>query len=113
MNTRPLSRLAIFALGLVVLASILTAAAAANTVPSTRLTNQSRAIDANALKPVQCAALNLASIVNCNSSPVCNGKNINELILGSPSTNKINGHAGQNCCVGAPGTTYSNCAWHP
>lgn len=112
MNTRTLSRLAIFALGLVMLASILTAAAAANTVPSTRLTNQTRAITANALKPAQCAAFDLTGFFICSKNN-CKDPNPNELVLGSPSTNKIDGGGGVSCCVGTPGTTYLNCAWHP
>ena len=113
MNLRLISRLAIFALFILVLASIFTAAAASNTVPSTRLTDQTKPISANDIKPSQCAAFDLTSIVVCGSSPVCNGKTSNELIIGLTTTTKINGHSGQNCCVGYPGTSYTNCAWHP
>ncbi len=113
MNIRLVSWLAGFALLILVLASILTATAASNTVPPSRLTNQTKPISANDIKPSQCADFTLSSIVVCGSSPVCNGKTANELIIGLPGTSKINGHAGQNCCVGYPGTEYTNCAWHP
>src|SRR5450759_3492566 len=113
MNMRVISWLAGFALFILVVSSILTASAASNTVPPSRLTNQSRPITVNDIKPPQCAAFNLTSIVVCGSSPACNGTKSDELIIGVAATNKINGHAGQNCCIGVSGTTYSNCAWHP
>ena len=113
MNTRLLSRLAVFALILLVVVSIITASAAANTVPTSHLTDQTTAITANNLKPSQCASYNLTDILVCGSSPTCNGNNTDELILGSSSTNKINGHACSNCCIGKPETSYTNCAWHP
>lgn len=112
MKMRLLSRIFVFALAALVLTSIISAAAATNTVPPTRLSDQTRPITANDLKPVECAAFTLTSLTICGSSPICNGKNSDELILGSPTTNRINGHGGTNCCVGAPGTTFSNCAWH-
>jgi len=113
MNMRLLSRIFVFALLILVLISIISAAAATNTIPPTRLSDQTRPITANDLKPVACAALNLTSILICgSSSSVCNGKNSGELILGSPITTKINGHTGTNCCLGAPGTTFTNCTWH-
>jgi hypothetical protein len=112
MNTRLLSRLAVFALVVLVLASVLTAATSANTVPSSRLTDQTRAITVNDLKPTECAAFNLTNILICDSSHTCNGTSADELILGSPDTNNINGKGGVNCCVGALGTTFSNCNWH-
>jgi hypothetical protein len=113
MNTRLLSRLAVFALVLLVVVTVITAAAAANTVPTSHLTDQTTAITANNLKPAQCASYNLTAIVVCGSAATCNGTNANELMLGSPTTKKINGRAGTNCCIGNPGTTYTNCTWHP
>jgi hypothetical protein len=112
MNLRLFTRLAVFVLFILVLASILTAAAAANTVPSTRLIDQSQAITANNLKPDQCAALNLTGIFVCTKN-TCKAPNPSELVLAGLNTNKIDGGGGESCCVGDPGITYTNCAWHP
>ena len=113
MNTRFLSRLAVFALVLLVLVGIMTAAAAANTVPTSHLTDQTTAMTANNLKPSQCASYNLTSLVVCGAGGTCNGTTANDLILGSTTNNRINGRAGTDCCIGRPGTTYTNCEWHP
>ena len=110
MNTRLLSRLAVFALVVLVLASVLTAAAAANIVPTTHNTNQTRAFTANDLKPALCP-YNLTNIFFC-SKKNCKATGANELVLGSPDINKIDGGGGNDCCVGAPGNTFSNCEWH-
>ncbi len=104
--------LALAALIVLVLLAAVTALAAGNIVPSTRLTDQARPISANDIKPPACAAYNLTSVVRCGSGHTCNGTNGNDLVLGSPSTNTINGKGGVNCCVGTPGTTYNNCDWH-
>jgi hypothetical protein len=113
MNTRLLSRLAVFVLVLLVVVSIITASAAANTVPTSHLTDQTTAITASNLKPTQCASYNLTVLLVCGSAGTCNGTNSNELILGSTTTTRINGRAGTDCCIGRPGTTYTNCTWHP
>jgi len=113
MNMRVISWLAGFALFILLVSSILTASAASNTVPPSRLTDQTNPITVNDIKPPQCAAFTLTSILVCGSSPTCNGDKSAELIIGLATTNKINGHVGQNCCIGVSGTTYSNCDWHP
>jgi hypothetical protein len=112
MNIRFISRLAIFALLILVLTSILTAAAASNTVPSTRLTNQTKPITANDIKPPQCAAFNLTGIFVCPKNN-CRAPGPDLLVIGIPTTKKINGGGGNSCCVGDPGISYSNCAWNP
>ncbi len=87
-----------------IFAGIISAFAAGNTVPPTRLTDQSHAITANALKPPECAALNLRSIIVCPSGGgACNGNNQNNLILGSPNADDINGRGGGDCILGGGG----------
>ena len=113
MNTRLLSRLAGFTLVILVMVGIITAAAAANTVPTTHLTDQTTAVTANNLKPSQCASYSLTTLVVCGSASTCTGTTANDLILGSSSTGRINGRAGTDCCIGRAGTTYTNCEWHP
>lgn len=126
MITRILHWLAFFGLMAMILASVVTAIAATNSVPSSHLTDQSRPITANDLKPSQCAALNLTEIVV--GSGKFSGTNANELILGGPDADTIDGKGGSDCilggggnddidggsgtdvCIGGPGTdTFSRC----
>lgn len=87
-----------------IFAGIISAFAAGNTIPPTRLTDQSHAITANALKPTECAALNLANIVVCPSGGGnCNGNNQSNLILGSPNADTIAGRRGNDCILGGGG----------
>jgi Ca2+-binding RTX toxin-like protein len=104
MMTRMLYRLVVVALLVLIFASLTSAFAAANTVPSTRLTDQSRAIAANDLKPAECAALNLVSVIVCPAGGGnCNGDNQNNLILGSPNADTIRGRGGNDCILGGGG----------
>jgi len=108
MNMRLLSRLAVFVVVVLVLVSIITAASAANTVPSSRLTDQTIAIIANTLKPTECAALTLTTIVVCPLTGTCNGTNAAELILGSVNGQTINGRNGDDCILGGAGNDTIN-----
>jgi Ca2+-binding RTX toxin-like protein len=107
MNTRFLSRLTIFALVVLVLASVLTAAAAANNVQATLRTNQNiGAPTANQLKPSECASLNLTAIVTGSGS--FQGSPASELILGSSGPNTIQGKGGTDCILGGGGDDVIN-----
>lgn len=86
-------------LGLVIL-GIVSAFAAANVVPLSRVTNQAFAITANALKPPECAALNLTRITVIGDR---NPNNQNELIIGTANADDINGAGGQDCILGGGG----------
>jgi len=101
MITRILHRLALFGLIALILASVITAVAAANTVPPSRLTDQSRPITANDLKPPECAALNLREIVVGSGDIKGTGKN--ELILGSSGPDTIRSLPGDDCILGGGG----------
>jgi Ca2+-binding RTX toxin-like protein len=104
MVNRFLSRLVIFSLIMLVLASLITAVAASNTIPGTKADDVSQVINANALKPTECAALNLTAIVICPSGGgTCRGTNANELILGSPNVDTIAGRGGTDCILGGDG----------
>jgi len=104
MITRILHRLALFGLIALILASVITAVAAANTVPSSRLTDQSSPITPNDLKPPECAALDLTAILVCPAAGGnCNGSNASELILGSPNADNIQGGKGNDCILGGGG----------
>lgn len=87
-----------------VLVSAVSALAAANTVPTSHLMDQSQTVEANQLKPPDCSALNLTAVVVCPSSGgTCNGGDANELILGSPYNDDIDGGKGDDCMVGGAG----------
>jgi len=74
---------------------------AANGVPATKADNETQTIDANALKPDACAALNLTTIVV--GSGDLNGGGTNELIIGDGTGNKLNGNGGNDCIIGGAG----------
>jgi Ca2+-binding RTX toxin-like protein len=88
---------------ILVMVSVGMAVAASNTVPGSRLASRSSAINANALKPTECAALNLTAIVICPATGNCNGSNKSELILGTSNADTISGKGGTDCILGGGG----------
>jgi Ca2+-binding RTX toxin-like protein len=120
---------ALIGLLILIFVGVISALAATNTVPATHADSLSQAINANALKPIECAALNLTSIIICPAGGGnCNGTGASELILGSPNVDNIRGRGGTDCilggggddningnaggdvCIGGPGTdTFTNC----
>jgi Ca2+-binding RTX toxin-like protein len=119
-------KLFIFGLFILIIASVATALAATNIVPSTRVTSQIFSVSANDLKPSACAGLNLTDIIS--GSGTITGTSGNDLILGGPGNDTINGMGGDDCilggggndtidggdgtdvCIGGPGTdTFANC----
>ena len=72
--------------------------AAANSVPATRLDDDTLPITANDLKPSECAALNLTNIVVAG-----NGTAGNDLILGTAGNETLRGSDGDDCIVGGGG----------
>jgi len=80
--------------------SIIFALSAANTVSGSKADYISVAIDANALKPAECASINLTRIVVIGSNTP-NGSS--ELILGTPGNDTINGAGGSDCILGGGG----------
>jgi hypothetical protein len=96
---------------------------AANVVPASKGHQSTNTIDANALKPTECASLSLTAVVAGDT-----GTSANELILGTGAANSPNGAGGDDCivagdgndtidggagtdvCLGGSGTdTYFNC----
>jgi Ca2+-binding RTX toxin-like protein len=80
--------------------SVIFALSAANTVSGSRADDISTAINANALKPPECASLNLTRIVVIGSNTP---NNSSELILGTPGNDTINGGGGSDCILGGGG----------
>ena len=101
MNLRKMWKLPVIALIGLIIVSVITVVAAANSVTSSRLSDQSLPIAINALKPSECASINLTSIVI--GSGTINGTNANELILGSPLADTIKAKAGSDCILGGGG----------
>ena len=101
MITKIIPRAAVYGLLLLTLISVGTALATSNSVPGTHAGRMTRAIDANALKPSQCAALNLTAIVT--GSGDFQGTAASELIIGGPGADIIRGRGGTDCILGGGG----------
>jgi Ca2+-binding RTX toxin-like protein len=97
-------RVILVALSVLIVISLVSAYAANNTVPVTRLTDQTTTVTANMLKPADCARITVTTIVYCSTAGgVCDGTSASELIIGSPFTDKIQGKGGADCIVGGDG----------
>lgn len=91
---------AAFAIGVVI--AVLSAVAAANTVPVTRVDRDSLGTSANALKPSECSGINLTNIVDVGAGET--GTSANDLILGTDKADaEIRGGAGDDCILGGKG----------
>ncbi|MGB2895558.1 MAG: hypothetical protein WBB65_05265 [Anaerolineales bacterium] len=75
--------------------------AAANSLPASRLDEDSFPITANDLKPSECSSLNLTNIVVISGNG--SGTNANDLILGSAGGDTLRGSDGDDCIVGGGG----------
>lgn len=118
-----LLRLAGIAAGILVVATTASAFTASNTVPATYAGRQQFTIDANALKPAACAALNLTAVVvgstgtaaselvlGTAGADTMNAKGGDDCVLGGGGNDSITGGAGIDVCIGGPGTdTFATC----
>jgi Ca2+-binding RTX toxin-like protein len=98
-----------------------------NGVPASKLGSSARATGANDVKPAQCAALALTTVVSAAVSYTApngvnglllgssvpdsiTGRSGNECILGGGGNDVINGGSGTDVCIGGPGVdTFANC----
>ena len=96
-----LVRLSVATCGALVLVSAISAYAAANSVPRSKVVDYRTAITANTLKPSECASLTLTSVVT--GSGDIDGGSGNDLILGSPHVDRIDGKGGNDCIVSGDG----------
>jgi Ca2+-binding RTX toxin-like protein len=85
----------------ILIAGTIAAYAATNTIPNTRLDADTLSITANDLKPSECAALNLTTIVSGSGN--IDGTTGNDLILGSAGNDTIQGRQGADCILGGDG----------
>ncbi len=91
-----------FCLITMILLSVVTAIAATNTVPSTRLTAYGNSIGINDIKPSACATIFLTNRVS--GAGIITGTEGSDLILGSSGTDTIDGLGGDDCILGGGGT---------
>jgi len=94
-------RLAVLGLFVLVWATLASALAAANTVPTSKLSNTSVAITPNDLKPVECAGINLTAKLAGSGS--ITGSNAPTLIIGSSGADTITAGSGDDCILGGAG----------
>ena len=94
-------RLLAFGALALILFSVVTAIAATNTVPPTRLDHSSVSVGLNDIRPASCAGISLANLVT--GSGVITGTSGNDLILASPAADAIDGLGGDDCILGGGG----------
>lgn len=102
--TRLIVRMTLLGALALLFASIAGAFATANTVVQSGADDLRTAITANALKPPECAALNLTSVIV--GSGTINGGGGSSLILGSAGADSISGQGGSDCILGGGGNDY-------
>jgi Ca2+-binding RTX toxin-like protein len=76
-----------------------TAFTATNVVAGSKAGVASSGVSANALKPPECAALDLTEV----RGPVSGGSNASALIIGTSGNDSINGNGGDDCILGGAG----------
>jgi Ca2+-binding RTX toxin-like protein len=101
MPIRSIYQLMLVGLAVLVVSSLLSAMAAANTVPETTLGEISRSISVDDLKPAQCDAIHLTNLIA--STGMISGTAENDLILGGSGADTISGEGGNDCIVGGGG----------
>jgi hypothetical protein len=127
MMARLALRLALVGLVLLITVSAISALAAANTVPPTAADEIVLPINANALKPPECAGLNLTDVIvwqpgmardraptlilgSPNADTIRGGKG-GDCILGGGGDDLLDGDQGSDVCIGGPGAdTFQQCA---
>ena len=90
-----------FGLITMLLFSVVTAIAATNTVPSTRLAAYGNSIGINDIKPSACTTIFLTNQVS--GTGLITGTEGNDLILGSSGSDTIDGLGGDDCILGGGG----------
>lgn len=82
-------------------AGLFSAFSASNTVAPSLLDNQAFLINANALKPPECAALNLTRLVILARGDTTTGQS--ELVIGTPGNDNVLSRGGTDCILGGGG----------
>ena len=98
---RNLLRFLSFGAWTLILLGVVTAVAATNTVPSTRLDLKSASIGINHLKPAACSGIIFTNLIT--GAGTITGTAGNDLILGSAGADTIDGAGGNDCILGGGG----------
>lgn len=101
MKTRSTLRFLAFGLVALIVISAITAVAATNTIPSTRVDSDVISFNINQLKPSACSGLTLTNLVS--GSGIINGSADNDLIFASTAADTIDGMGGNDCILGGGG----------
>jgi Ca2+-binding RTX toxin-like protein len=91
-------RILVFGAASLILASMITAVAATNTVPPTNADQQSMSIGLNDIKPPACGGIDATNLVI--GTGTFTGTEANDLILASSTADVIDGLGGDDCIVG-------------
>lgn len=94
-------RFLLFGLATLIIITSMTAVAATNTIPSTRIDTQAISFNINHLKPSACAGMSLTSLIIASGTSA--GTEGNDLILGGPGADTIDGLGGYDCILGGGG----------
>jgi Ca2+-binding RTX toxin-like protein len=98
----PVNRVLAVGLAVLIWFSLISAFAAANTIPTSSLSDTTRAITPDDLKPNQCNGITLTGKLVWTSGTLT-GTGAAELLLGTGGANSINGGGGNDCIVGGGG----------
>lgn len=101
MKTSFLIRFLSFSALTLLLFSVVTAVAATNTIPATRLDDKTSSISLNNLKPSACSGISVTNLITDTGS--ITGTSGNDLILASSGIDIIDGSGGNDCIVGGGG----------
>src|SRR3990170_2515786 len=106
MILRTIYRLAWVGLLTLIVAAVVSAMAASNSVPETGVDEDSFSITANDLKPPDCDALGLSAVVTGSGN--FEGTSAAELLLGSSGADTISARGGADCALGGGGNDSLN-----
>lgn len=101
MIKRTLARMFILTFSVLIIATLSSAIAASNTVDDSGAGYATRLITVNDLKPPECAALDLTTLIVGSGNMT--GTNDNDLMLGSSGADDMDGGRGDDCVVGGAG----------
>lgn len=96
----PIFRPALLLAAALLLTGAFGAQASTISVPTSGAGQHNQGIDANNLKPLDCAALNLSDTIDGGN---IQGSSSSELILGGSNADTISGGAGDDCIIGGAG----------
>jgi Ca2+-binding RTX toxin-like protein len=99
--TYSVGHLAAIAVGVVLLALLVFAFTASNTVPASHAGQSAWSIGAQDLAPTQCAGMGLTTVVTNGA-----GTAGNDLVLGTAVGETLNGNNGNDCLVGGGGDDF-------